>query len=65
MDSGRLQERILRALRSGPLYRPTLQLVVGCSERQAQTALCQLISAGTVERAADVGPASYRLTATN
>jgi hypothetical protein len=55
--------RVLVALKSGPLYRPTLELVVGISERQSREAVVALSRDGLIEIAREVGPATYRITA--
>lgn len=49
--SDALESRILRALRSGPLYRPMLEFVVGASESQVRPVLTALVAAGKVELA--------------
>jgi hypothetical protein len=53
---------IVRALASGPLYRPTLELVIDCPESLVRPALQRLIAKGLVELAVELGPATYRLT---
>lgn len=58
-----VQVRILRALRSGPLYEGALALVVGCGDRGLYKALRELERKGSIERA--VGePWTWRLKGT-
>jgi hypothetical protein len=55
-----LRRRILRALASGPLYRPTLELIVDATEYEVREALQRLTAEGLVEIAVEIGPATYR-----
>jgi hypothetical protein len=57
-----IETRILRALASGPLYRPTLELIVDATEYEVREALQRLTAEGLVEVAAEIGPATYRRT---
>lgn len=56
-----VEDRVVRALRSGPLYRPALELVVGAPEKVVGAALRRLLAEGRVEIAREVGPATDRL----
>lgn len=56
-----VEQRILRALRSGPLYRGALELIVGRGDLAAE--LRELLKTGAVEIAREIGPATYRLVA--
>lgn len=56
-----IKPRILRALATGPLYRPTLELVIGSSARDTRIALQSLLAEGKVEIATEIGPDTYRL----
>lgn len=55
-------KRVLRALRSGPLYRPTLELVLAISESTSRKLTGDLLRWRLVEIARDIGPATYQLT---
>ncbi len=57
-----LEQRILRALRSGPLYRPTLELVVGAGGSHVRDAIARLEAGGLVRLAREIGPATWELT---
>lgn len=59
----RLEREVLVALRSGPLYRPALQLIVAATDSQLVRVLVGLVRDGLVENATDIGAATYRLTA--
>lgn len=61
-DFSSLDDAVVRALTKGPLYRPTLELILGINETQARRSLKNLIAQGKVELAIDIGPATYRLT---
>lgn len=54
------KRRILRALRSGPLYEGALMLVVGPPDRTFYAALRELRQAGEVERVPS-DPMTWRL----
>lgn len=54
--------RVLRTLRRGPLYRPTLELVLSLTEAQSRKTTGSLMRQGYIEIATDIGPATYRLT---
>lgn len=58
----RLERDVLVALRSGPLYRPALQLIVAAKDAELRRALIGLVRDGFVENATDIGRATYRLT---
>lgn len=60
-EASKDQERILRALRRGALYRPTLELILDLSEQRSRDAIEALLDAGLIEVATDIGPATYRL----
>jgi chromosome segregation and condensation protein ScpB len=55
----RTELRVLRALRSSPLYRPALELVVGYG---VALELQRLKNLGLVERAGELGPHTWRIT---
>jgi hypothetical protein len=59
-EATEIETRILRALASGPLYRPTLELIVDATEYEVREALQRLTAQGQVEVAAEIGPATYR-----
>lgn len=56
------QQRALRALARGPLYRPTLQLVLGLSAGQTFRLTATLVQEGLIEVAEEIGPDTYRIT---
>lgn len=60
MNPADTRERVLRALRAGPVYEPYLALIVGCPESDVRVAINHLARAGKVKR--DAGN-SVRLAA--
>jgi hypothetical protein len=57
--SDRTEKKILASLKSGPLYRGALELIVG--EGDLAVPLRRLLAEKRVEIAREIGPATYRL----
>lgn len=61
MTPAAVRDRIVRLLERGPLYAGGLELMVGCPGNELRPALRQLVAAGRIERALEIGPHTYRL----
>lgn len=61
MTRDQVRQRIVAALKSGPLYFGTLPLIVGATDQEIRGALADLHAEGVVERAPEIGPQTFRL----